>query len=402
MLYGSTQIDYGAPFKGVQKERLPHHLACKLLCTEALRNAPSTDNTMKLQGWEMRSARTHMNFLHPSLPNERSETTMANYAIMRIAKRKLGSVSKLNNHHERQKNSYKSNPDIDTTRTGLNYHIVEPTSTYRKMALARIEEVGAKMRKDSVVMQDCFIGATPDWIKGKSSEEQRAFFDYAYQFFEQNFGKENILSAVVHMDEATPHMHLCFVPITDKGKLSSKTIIGGPKGLVAWQDRYYEHISKRYPDIDRGIPAKLTHRKHIPPFMFKVAGQLYDHYDEICSAINDIGLMGNAKKKDAAIALLGRYAPEMAKLKVQLQSTDKHIAYLESELLSERNVTSRYRSKNYEQELDLQEANNKIYELNRKQKELEKVISQIPPEVLQRMAQQEREERKKRNKGWER
>ena len=62
---------------------------------------------------------------------------------------------------------------------------------------------------------------------------------------------------------------------------------------------------------------------------------------EICKAIGDIGLVNNAKKKDAAIALLGRYAPEMAQLKVQLQSTDRHIAYLVRELFSERDSKCR-------------------------------------------------------------
>ena len=123
---------------------------------------------------------------------------MANYAIMRIEKRKLGAVGRICNHHERLKAEYKSNPDIDTSRTHLNYHIVEPAAKYRKAVLDRIEEVGAKRRKDSVVMQDCFVGGTPDWLKGKSVEEQREYFDYAYRFFENNFKKENIISAVVH------------------------------------------------------------------------------------------------------------------------------------------------------------------------------------------------------------
>lgn len=48
---------------------------------------------------------------------------MANYAIMRIEKRKLGAVGRICNHHERLKAEYKSNPDIDPSRTHLNYHI---------------------------------------------------------------------------------------------------------------------------------------------------------------------------------------------------------------------------------------------------------------------------------------
>ena len=109
---------------------------------------------------------------------------MANYAIMRIEKRKLGSVGRIGNHHERLKAEYKSNPDIDPSRTHQNYHIIEPPSKYRKAVLDRIESVGAKRRKDSVVMQDCFVGGTPDWLKGKTVEEQREYFDYAYRFFE--------------------------------------------------------------------------------------------------------------------------------------------------------------------------------------------------------------------------
>ena len=106
---------------------------------------------------------------------------MANYAIMRIEKRKLPSVGRINKHHERQKEEYKSNPDIDRERTGLNYHIVQPPGPYREAALARIEQAGARRRKDSVVLQDCFVGGTPDWLKEKSREEQRAYFSHAYQ-----------------------------------------------------------------------------------------------------------------------------------------------------------------------------------------------------------------------------
>lgn len=167
---------------------------------------------------------------------------MANYAIMRIEKRKMAAVGRIASHHERSKREYKSNPDIDPSRSGLNYHIVEPSGPYQQAVLNRIEEAGARRRKDSVVLQDYFIGATPTWLKEKSDEEQRAYFNHAYRFFEQSFGRENIISAVVHMDEATPHMHLCFVPITSNGRLSSKDIIGGPQGLVKWQDRFYEYF----------------------------------------------------------------------------------------------------------------------------------------------------------------
>ena len=65
---------------------------------------------------------------------------MANYAIMRIEKRKLGAVGRICNHHERLKAEYKSNPDIDPSRTHLNYHIVEPTQYWTGLKKSELSE----------------------------------------------------------------------------------------------------------------------------------------------------------------------------------------------------------------------------------------------------------------------
>lgn len=323
---------------------------------------------------------------------------MANYAIMRMNKCKLGAVGRLNKHHERLKETYKSNPDIDQSKIWMNYHLVEPRMSYRQQALDRIEEVGAKRRKDSVIMQDCLVTASPDWLKEKSSKEQRAYFEYAYAFFEKNFGKENILSAVVHMDEKTPHMHLCFVPITEKGKLSSKDIIGGPSGLVKWQDRFYEHIHERYKSLSRGIPARITKRKHLPPYLFKNAANLYSHYEEIERAIQDIGVFRSKEKKDAALELLGRYAPEMAKLKAQIPQVNEYIERLKSDINSEQRTSKYWKGEAAELEAAINERDRKIRDLSYTQQKLEKVINKIPPEVFEEIEAKAREARKKRSR----
>ena len=136
------------------------------------------------------------------------------YAIMRINKCKAGAVGRLAKHHEREKKEYKSNPDIDLTRTSENFHIKGPPESYKGFIDARIQEVGCKVRKDSVVMQDSICTASPEFFQGKSLYETSFFFRRAYEFYAKTFGEENIISAVVHMDEKTPHMHICFVPIT--------------------------------------------------------------------------------------------------------------------------------------------------------------------------------------------
>ena len=78
------------------------------------------------------------------------------------------------------------------------------------------------------------------------------------EFIQQKQSPETIISAVVHVDEKTPHMHLCFVPLTADGRLSAKDIIGNRKKLTQWQDEFWKHIVKKYPDFERGESASET------------------------------------------------------------------------------------------------------------------------------------------------
>ena len=321
------------------------------------------------------------------------------YAILRFAKYKGPEISGIEAHNERTKEKYASNPDIDPSRTHLNFHLIKPERKYRAESEKQIAEAGCRTRSDSVRVVEALITATPEFFKGKKRSELKEFFNEALEFIKQNQAPETIISAVVHLDEKNPHMHLCFVPITAKGRLSSKDVIGGPQGLVKWQDRFYEHMRQRYPDLSRGLPKKLTHRKHVPPYMFKLTAELYKHYDEICQAINSIGVLNSGRKKEEAIALLGRYAPEMTQLKAQVASTDKQIADLERELayVTEGRATAWRANQDYKQELE--EANYKLYQLNREQKKLEGIISLIPPELLAQLTKTERDARKNQERG---
>ena len=328
---------------------------------------------------------------------------MANHAIIRIEKCKLGAVGRINGHHERLKEQYKSNPDIDPTRSKENYHLIGPPRRYRDAVLQRIEAAGAKRRKDSVVMQDGLITASPEWYKSKEPAEISDYFTYALEFVKERYGRENIISAVVHMDESNPHMHFCFVPITKDGRLSSKDIMGGPKGMQQLQDDFFKYANSRYPEFSRGLPVRLTHRTHLPTYLYKNAQDLYAHYGEICKAIQDIGVFGSAKKKDEAIALLGRYAPEMAKMEQQLKTTEKQMNRLKSDLEDKDSDISRYRRANRSQEEQIDSLYESITELERKQKELQDQIKLVPQQLMQQLVEKENrrraEERKARSKG---
>ena len=148
------------------------------------------------------------------------------YAILRFQKRKAGGVAACERHNERKKEAYKSNPDIDMERSKNNYHLVKPPRyTYKKEINQMVKEAGCKVRKDSVMMVETLITASPEFMNSLPPEEQKAYFQTALDFISERVGKQNILSAVVHMDERTPHMHLCFVPLTPDNKLSAKSIL---------------------------------------------------------------------------------------------------------------------------------------------------------------------------------
>lgn len=316
------------------------------------------------------------------------------YAIMRISKCKLGAVTRIEKHHERKKDAYKSNPDIDVSKSHNNFHIKDPPDSYRKLIRKRIEEVGCRTRKDSVVMQDSICTASPEFFKGKTSRETEDFFRLAYKFYVKKFGEENILSAVVHLDERTPHMHVCFVPITKDGKLSSKTLIGGPTGLVKLQDDFYSHMFNHFPELKRGIPKRITHRKHLPTYLFKNADKLMEHFDEISKAINDINMIKGKEKKAQAIELISQYAPEMAKMKEQLKSVNGYVEKLNKDIWDEREISQHWFGKTKEMEKAVKEKDIEIYQLQAKMQKIQKQINLLPPGLLEKLEAMERAKRR--------
>ena len=164
----------------------------------------------------------------------------AQHAILRFAKYKGPEVGNIEAHNERTKEKYASNPDIDTERSRLNFHLIRPQGKYRAEAERQIAGAGCRTRSDSVRVVEALITASPQFFEGKKRREVREYFSHALAFIESKQAKETILSAVIHMEEKTPHMHLCFVPLTEDKRLfskiktivpSSKVCIGRPEAV---------------------------------------------------------------------------------------------------------------------------------------------------------------------------
>ena len=302
----------------------------------------------------------------------------AQYAILRFAKYKGPEIGHIESHNERTKEKYASNPDVDTARSHLNFHLVTPQRKYRAEAEKQIAEAGCRTRSDSVRVVEALVTASPEFFKGKKKGEIKAYFQEALDFIREHQDPKTIISAVVHMDEKTPHMHLCFVPLTADKRLSAKEIVGNKKKLTQWQDRFWEHMVKKYPDRERGESASETGRDHIPPRLFKEAVHLNRMKEQILKLMTDTNLLNKKSKMEELEALLDKYVPATEALRTKLRKYDK--AYkalsdensaLEAELqtakdASKEKIADRLKYGKTEQELC----------------ELHALIDNIPPEIV--------------------
>ena len=188
------------------------------------------------------------------------------YSIIRVSKVKTGTnTTGIQKHVQRENNNYE-NEDIDHSKTYLNYDLVNANKqNFNNLIDEKIEQnyTGKrKIRTDAIKHIDGLITSDNDFFDNQTPEDTKQFFEYAKAFLEQEYGKDNLLYATVHMDEKTPHMHYGVVPITDDGRLSAKEVVGNKKALTEFQDRFNEYVNQRGYDLERGQSRQVTNAKH--------------------------------------------------------------------------------------------------------------------------------------------
>ena len=314
----------------------------------------------------------------------------AQHAILRFAKYKGPTVSRIEAHNERTKETYASNPDIKTELSKHNFHPIVPDGKYRDITNRIIREAGCRVRKDSVTTVEVLITASPEFFAKKSRKEIREFFDYAVEFMKSKQNPDTYISAVVHVDEKTPHMHLCFVPITADGRLSAKTIIGNRKKLTQWQDEFWSYMGKKYPDFERGESASLTGRTHIPPRLFKQAARLNRQKDKLIQLLSEMNpLNAKAKSKEIA-ALLDEYIPGVEELMTKLKKTSKAAKEMRSEIADLKKAADRNKASTLRQ-LELEKKVQELDDLQHMVEVLQQTMDTIPAEILAVYGKSEKE-----------
>ena len=184
-----------------------------------------------------------------------------------MEKYKRGDIVGIERENERDEN-YKStkNPQIDKSRTHLNYHTLPYEKKYLSFIDERIKELAPKrkIKDDAVLITSFILGSDKEFFDRITAEQQKQFFADCTDFFSERYGKENVISAVVHLDESTPHLHFNLMPVTG-GRLCAKELFDRA-ALKELQTDFYEVVGKKY-GLKRGKEGSTA--KHLETVAFK-------------------------------------------------------------------------------------------------------------------------------------
>lgn len=176
-------------------------------------------------------------------------------------------------HNDRRTKGH-SNKDIDPTRTHLNFWCKKNELTYIREFDKMKKEYDLKgtIRSNSNIMCEMMITSDNAFFNKIGLEETKRYFKESYKFVcnYKNLGEKYIVSAAVHLDETTPHMHLVYIPIIhtknkegkDIDKICCRDFWKGRDSYRQLQNAFHKYITSKGFDLERGLPVEETGAKH--------------------------------------------------------------------------------------------------------------------------------------------
>jgi len=216
-----------------------------------------------------------------------------NYAIFRSEPiYTINDLAQIGSHNKREKQAYKSNPDIKLNMSQYNVELVpladkyvkgfyNITKDYRKEHEERMKTEREDRKKKfnvmldnskNVVADELLFTATNRFFKNMSNEDLMKWANTCMEFVYEDLGytKEQVLHATLHLDEKTPHIHCVVVPLikkydkrtnTERYTITKKQYIKDKIHLSGLQDKYHKRLTEKGFDLERGI--KGSDKKHI-------------------------------------------------------------------------------------------------------------------------------------------
>lgn len=195
------------------------------------------------------------------------------YAIIRNEKLTRTEAKGSYVHNERRTRGHK-NKDIDSEKTHLNYYLKKKELSYIKEfdRLKKENDLQGHIRSNSIIMCEMLFTSDKEFFDKIGEKESKKYFEESYNFIcsYKNLGERNIISAVVHLDEGTPHMHLIYIPVIhtkDKegkeiDKICCRNFWKGRDSYRQLQNAFFEYITSKGFELERGLPVEETGAKH--------------------------------------------------------------------------------------------------------------------------------------------
>lgn len=305
------------------------------------------------------------------------------YAIIRNENYKKDNLAGLYKHNERKNTNY-SNKDIAKEKSKYNYSIKKCNTTYTKALNQVIEKYDLKCRITSYTNLVCefVITSSKEFFEQIGEKETERYFQTAYNFVAQykNLGEQYILSATVHNDETTPHMHIDFVPVVpefDKksgkkiNKIACSKYWKGKNSYRQLQDDFHKYITDNGFNLERGKEHEI---EHLSTEKLKQV----TNYDNIKYEINNEKITPLETKNTALIVQQNKELIEYTnKLKLQLTKSLNAIQYT-NELYQE-NINLRQENKK------LKDKNNTLLKYIHKIFKVVYLVFDLPKEAFKLM-----------------
>ena len=244
------------------------------------------------------------------------------YLVLHMDKFKKEAIRGIQSHNRRERES-RSNPDIDYDRSSANYELHESASTnYAEAIQRRIDalQLAKAARKDAVRMCGLIVTSDSTFFQSLSPEDTRRFFEESKVFLMDFVGAENVVSAMVHMDEKTPHMHFFHVPVTQDGRLNANKIYTR-QSLRKLQSELPAYLQSRGFAIERGVEQTPgSAKKHLDTREFKqqkeeLARLAQEAAVLMRDSLRSLGLLGQREEKlKKSIEAYERQAEEAEKV----------------------------------------------------------------------------------------
>ena len=278
------------------------------------------------------------------------------YAIIRNANYKKDNLAGLYKHNER-KNTYYSNKDINKNNSIKNYSIKQCNTTYSNAlkTLQKENNLQGRIIKTTNAVCEFIITSDKEFFQNIGEEETKRYFQTAYNFVAnyKNLGEKYILSAKVHLDESTSHLHIVFVPVVHKldkksgkqiDKIACSEYWKGKDSYKQLQDNFYKYVTDNGFDLERG---KAREVEHLSTEKLKQI----TNYDNIKYELTQEQILP-LKTKDTSLILQQNNELIAYSNKLKLQLSKSYTAIRKIEKLQQENMNLKYgneelKKKNY-------------------------------------------------------